>query len=176
MTASTPNSPPRPRSVPKQARSAPRTTARLAAAQALYEMEVAGKSGHEVVPEFVDRRFAGLIEGGDMAPADPRFFERLVLGVAGETPTLDRMLGECLQPEGHLERLEVVLRAILRLGAYELLSVGDVPARVAITEYVDLTHAFFAGREPALVNGILDKIARIVREGEFPGAGRGGAS
>lgn len=167
---------PKPKPVPRSAKAAPRTTARLAAAQALYEMEVAGKSGHEVVPEFVDRRFAGLIEGGDMAPADPRFFERLVLGVAGEMPTLDRMLADCLQPEGHLERLEVVLRAIMRLGAYELLSVGEVPARVAISEYVDLAHAFFAGREPALVNGVLDRIARVVREEELSRTGRGGAS
>jgi len=176
MTDSSHQTPPKPRKVPKKARSAPRTTARLAAAQALYEMEVAGKSGHEVVPEFVASRFAGLIEGGDMAPADPRFFEQLVLGVAGERPTLDRMLADCLQPEGHLDRLEIVLRAIMRLGAYELLSVADVPARVAISEYVDLTHAFFAGREPALVNGVLDKIARVVREGEMAGPGKGGAS
>ncbi|MEQ8817950.1 MAG: transcription antitermination factor NusB [Thalassobaculum sp.] len=167
---------PKPRKVPKQARSAPRTTARLAAAQALYEMEIAGKSGHEVVPEFVASRFAGLIEGGDMAPADPRFFERLVLGVAGEMPTLDRMLTDCLQPEGHLERLEIVLRAIMRLGAYELLAVAEVPARVAISEYVDLAHAFFAGREPALVNGVLDRIAHVVRSEELAGPGRGGAS
>lgn len=176
MTDSSPRPTPKPRSVPKHARSAPRTTARLAAAQALYEMEVAGKSGHEVVPQFVQSRFAGLIEGGDMAPADPRFFERLVLGVAGETPTLDRMLADCLQPEGHLERLEVVLRAIVRLGAYELLTVADVPARVVISEYVDLAHAFFAGREPALVNGILDRIARVVREDEMAGPGRGAGS
>ena len=99
-----------------------------------------------------------------------------MVGVAGEMPTLDRMLADCLQPEGHLERLEVVLRAIMRLGAYELLAVSDVPARVAISEYVDLAHAFFAGREPAHVNGILDKIARIVREDEMSGSGRGGAS
>jgi len=174
MTADQP--PPKPKAVPKSARSAPRTTARLAAAQALYEMEVAGKSAHEVVPEFVDRRFSGLIEGGDMAPADPRFFERLVLGVAGEMPVIDRMLADCLQPEGHLERLEVVLRAIMRLGAYELLSVSEVPVRVAISEYVDLAHAFFAGREPALVNGVLDRIARVLREDELSGTGRGGSS
>lgn len=176
MTDTDQPQPPKPRTVPKHARSAPRTTARLAAAQALYEMEVAGKSGHEVVPAFVDSRFAGLIEGGDMAPADPRFFERLVLGVAGDMPTLDRMLADCLQPEGHMERLEIVLRAIMRLGAYELLAVADVPARVVISEYVDLAHAFFAGREPALVNGVLDKIARVVREQELAGPGRGGAS
>lgn len=176
MTDTDQPQPPKPRTVPKHARSAPRTTARLAAAQALYEMEVAGKSGHEVVPQFVDSRFVGLIEGGDMAPADPRFFERLVLGVAGDMPTLDRMLADCLQPEGHMERLEIVLRAIMRLGAYELLAVADVPARVVISEYVDLAHAFFAGREPALVNGVLDKIARVVREQEIAGPGRGGAS
>lgn len=176
MTAAATPSTPKPRSAPKRVRSAPRTTARLAAVQALYEMEVSGKSGHEVVPEFVGRQFSGLIEGGDMAPADPRFFERLVLGVVGEMPTLDRMLAECLQPEGHLERLEVVLRAIFRLGAYELLSVDDVPVRVVISEYVDLAHAFFSGREPGLVNGVLDKIARILREDELAGPGSGGAS
>ena len=99
-----------------------------------------------------------------------------MLGVAGEMPTLDRMLADCLQPEGHLERLEVVLRAIFRLGTYELLSVDDVPVRVVISEYVDLAHAFFSGREPGLVNGVLDKIARVLREDELAGPGSGGAS
>lgn len=168
MTAPMPGKPPR------QARSAPRTSARLAAVQALYEMEVAGKSGHEVVVEFVDRRFRDMVEDGEIAPADPVFFERLVLGGSGEIPTLDGMLADCLQPAGHLERLEVVLRAILRLGAYELLAADDVPGRVVISEYVDLTHAFFSGREPALVNGVLDRLARVVRETEFKGPGAGG--
>lgn len=147
-----------------------RTTARLAAVQALYEMEMGGKSGHEVVPQFVGRGFSGALDQDDAAPADPRFFEQLVLGVSGDISTLDRMLSESLSPEGHLERLEIVLRAILRLGAYELLSLTDVPARVVITEYVQLAEAFFSNREPALVNGVLDRLGRVVREGEMAAA------
>lgn len=161
---------PVPKKLITKASSAPRTTARLAAVQALYEMEVAGKTGHEVVPQFVARGFAGALDQEDATPADPRFFELLVLGVAGEGPTLDRMLTDCLTPEGHLERLEVVLRAILRLGAYELLSMTDVPARVVITEYVQLAEAFFSNREPALVNGVLDRVARVVRKDEMTAA------
>ncbi|NQW10746.1 MAG: transcription antitermination factor NusB [Alphaproteobacteria bacterium] len=161
---------PTPRKPITKANSAPRTTARLAAVQALYEMEVAGKTGHEVVPRFVARGFAGALDQEDATPADPHFFEQLVLGVADEMPALDRLLSDSLTPEGHLARLEVVLRAIMRLGAYELVAMTDVPARVVITEYVQLAEAFFSNREPALVNGVLDRLARDVRAGEMASA------
>jgi N utilization substance protein B len=72
-----------------------------------------------------------------------------------------------LPPEWPLDRLEVLLRAIMRAGAYELLARGGVPARVIINEYVDLAHAFFAGAEPRMVNGVLDRLARSLRPGEL---------
>lgn len=147
-------------------RSATRTLARLAAAQALYEIEVAAASPHEVVPAFVSSGFKGLIDEGDAGPADAKFFEKLVLGAVGDLATVDPMLITALEPEFTLTRLEVLLRAILRLGAYELLAFGDVPAKVVITEYVELAHDFFSGREPALVNAVLDRLARLLRTDE----------
>ena len=155
---------PKPRST--RSPNATRTVARLAAAQALYEIEVASTSPHEVVPAFVSSGFRGLIEDGEAGPADARFFEQLVLGVSGDLPTVDPMLTDALEPEFTLGRLEVLLRAILRLGAYELVALGDVPAKVVITEYVELAHDFFSGREPALVNAVLDRLARLLRTDE----------
>ncbi|MEQ8585858.1 MAG: transcription antitermination factor NusB [Thalassobaculaceae bacterium] len=147
-------------------RSVSRTLARLAAAQALYEIEVASASPHEVVPAFVSSGFRGIVEDAESGPVDALFFEKLVLGTVGDMPTIDPMLTTALEPEFKLGRLEVLLRAILRLGAYELLSFGDVPAKVVITEYVELGRDFFSGREPALVNGVLDRLARLLREEE----------
>jgi N utilization substance protein B len=144
-----------------------RRLARLAAAQALYEIEVAKASPHEVVPAFVSRGFSGIVDDAESRPVDALFFEKLVLGTVGDMPTIDPMLVNALEPDFNLGRLEVLLRAILRLGTYELLSFGDVPAKVVITEYVELGRDFFSGREPALVNAVLDRLARLLREGEI---------
>jgi N utilization substance protein B len=165
---------PAPSAKRRRARAATRTVARLAAAQALYEIEVAKASAHEVVPAFVSGGFKGVAENADSDPmdlgeADAVFFEKLVLGAVGDLPTIDPMLSSALEPDFTLERLEVLLRAILRLGAYELLAFGDVPAKVAITEYVELAHDFFSGREPALVNAVLDRLARLLRADEVAG-------
>jgi N utilization substance protein B len=148
-------------------RSVARTLARLAAAQALYEIEIVAASPHEVVPTYVSSGFRGIVEDTESGPVDALFFEKLVLGAVGDMPTVDPMLTDALEPEFKLARLEVLLRAILRLGAYELLAFGDVPAKVVITEYVELGRDFFSGREPALVNAVLDRLARLLREDEF---------
>ena len=162
---------PKPAAAPKRVRSAPRTTARLAAVQALYEIELSSSDAHEVVPDMIGRGFANLLEDSKIETARPdaAFFETLVLGTSGERSTLDDMIRSTLDQDGHFERLELIIRGILRLGAYELLTQSDVPARVVIAEYMDLADAFFGGREPALVNGVLDKIAHTVREDEFTG-------
>lgn len=149
-----------------RSRSVARTLARLAAAQALYEIEVASASPHEVVPAFVSSGFQGIVEDAESGPVDALFFEKLVLGTVGDMATIDPMLSTALEPEFKLARLEVLLRAILRLGAYELLSFGDVPAKVVITEYVELGRDFFSGREPGLVNAVLDRLAHLLREDE----------
>jgi len=171
MTASNAPARPAPATPPKGSGTAPRKTARLAAVQALYEIEVSGASPHEVVPDMAGRGFTNLLEDAEVKVARPdvKLFETLVLGVSGDGPVLDEMIQAALQPAGHFDRLEVILRAIMRLGAYELLNLANVPARVVISEYMDLADAFFSGREPALVNGVLDKIAHRVREDEFGG-------
>ena len=82
---------------------------------------------------------------------------------------IDPALEKAMAPAHSLQRVEVVLRAILRAGAYELMSRRDVPARVVISEYVDVAHSFYGGDEPGMVNGVLDKVARDVRGNEFAG-------
>ncbi|HUZ71572.1 MAG TPA: transcription antitermination factor NusB [Stellaceae bacterium] len=151
-----------------------RTAARLAAVQALYQLELAGASVDSVISEFVHHRLGRDGEGDGFGDADPGFFAALVRGAAARHDELDRLIAAALTPEWPLERLESVLRAILRAGAYELLACPDVPVPVVISEYLDIGHAFFGGREPGLVNGVLDRLARTLRsnaaaEGEYDG-------
>jgi len=154
-----------------------RTAARLAAVQALYQIEVTGASPANTVVEFVKHRLGTQAEGEDFGPADDALFADLVEGTCARRQELDRHIAAALTPDWPLERLEIILRAILRAGAYELLARPEVPARVAISEYLDIAHAFFAGKEPGLVNGVLDRLARTLRpEGLRGGEGGGAAS
>ena len=91
------------------------------------------------------------------------------MAVTAHAPALDERIGPWLDGEWTVERLEVLLRAILRAGTYELAERLDVPAETVINEYVDVAHAFFAGREPGLANAVLDKVARALRPGELDG-------
>jgi N utilization substance protein B len=144
-----------------------RTAARLAAVQALYQIELTDASPEGVIREFAQH---GLAADGDrFGEVDEPFFADLVRGTASRQAEIDHLLREALTPDWPVERLERVLRAILRAGAYELLGCEDVPVAVVITEYLDIGHAFFAGKEPGLVNGVLDRLARTVRPGELAG-------
>jgi len=149
---------------PRQARRK-RTAARLAAVQALYQMEMAGAAADAVIEEFLAHRLGpgAPREEPDFGEADRLLFAELTRGAAAEREALDRAIAAALTPDWPLARLEAVLRAILRVGAYELAHRRDVPPEIAINEYVDIAHAFFAGKEPGLVNGVLDRIAREAR-------------
>ena len=144
-----------------------RAAARMAAVQALYEMEMSGKGVHEAMAEFEAHWIGREIDGVAFKPADAPFFRDLVGGVVQEQRLVDQKVDEALAKGWPLARVEAVLRAILRCGAYELVRRPDVPARVAITEYVDVTHAFYAGDEPGMVNAVLDSIGRDVRADEL---------
>ena len=144
-----------------------RAAARLAAVQALYEMEISGKGVHEAMAEFEAHWIGREIDGVAFKPADAPFFRDLVGGVVQEQRLVDQKVDEALAKSWPLARVEAVLRAILRCGAYELVRRPDVPARVAITEYVDVTHAFYSGDEPGMVNAVLDAIGRDVRAAEL---------
>lgn len=140
-----------------------RTVARLAAVQALYQMELAGVGVEAVVREFTDHRFDGDIEGETLAEADEVFFAELVHGVVAEQDSIDGAIVHRLAAGWRLERLDATLRAILRAGGWELMHRPDVPVEVAIDEYVEIAKSFFEGPEPGFVNGALDGIARDAR-------------
>jgi N utilization substance protein B len=145
-----------------------RGTSRLAAVQALYQMDVVQTDAAVVIAQFVRYYFGHEVEGAYYDRADERFFEDLVLGVVREQLAVDPLIARHLAEGWRLARLDTILRAILRAASYELKERGDVPFKVIINEYVDVAHAFFGGDEPRVVNGILDAIAREVRPAEFP--------
>ena len=144
-----------------------RSVARLAAVQALYQIDVSDAAPEAVIAEFQKHRLGREIDGDRYGEADPALFADIVRGTIDRQADLDRALSAALTPDWPLERLETVLRAVLRAGAYELLARGDVPARVVISEYLDIAHAFFGGKEPGLVNGVLDKLAHVLRPGDL---------
>lgn len=152
-------------------RASSRSAARLAAVQALYQMDMTGIDLNDVVAEFEAHRLGQEVEGEQYRAAEAEFFRDLVEGVVREQRELDPMIDQQLAQGWRLTRVDSILRAILRSGALELLIRKDVPARVVITEYVDIAHAFFGEDEPKVVNGILDRIARQARPGEFSPSG-----
>ena len=145
-----------------------RTVARLAAVQALYQLELnPGLDPEAVVREFARYRFDQEIDGDQLAEADPAFFADIVRGVAADQERLDADISAALVEEWPLARLDAVLRAILRAGAWELVHRADVPARVTISEYIAIAHAFFIGKEPGLANGVLDRLGRSLRPADM---------
>jgi transcription antitermination protein NusB len=140
-----------------------RTVARLAAVQALYQMELGSAGVEAVIREFVEHRFGRDLEDATLADADEEFFAELLRGVVAEQAEIDRAVVRRLAQNWRLERLDATVRAILRAGTYELLRRADVPAEVVIDEYVELSKAFFDPAEAGFVNGALDSIARDVR-------------
>jgi len=147
--------------VPKQARS----VARLAAVQALYQMEVSSAGAEAVIREFADHRFDRDAEDGEtpLATADEAFFADLVRGVVQHQKTVDAAVARKLAAGWRLDRLDATARAILRAGAFELMHRADVPTEVVIDEYVELAKSFFEGPEPGFVNGALDAVAQDAR-------------
>ncbi|HEY6334613.1 MAG TPA: transcription antitermination factor NusB [Alphaproteobacteria bacterium] len=144
------------------------SSARLAAVQAIYQMEMSDAGADTVVTEFfLHREGAELGEGEDAIKADKAFFAEIVRGVAEERAELDRLIGSALVEGWPLARIEKVMAAAMRAGTYELLHRADVPARVVVSEYVDVAHAFFEGKEIGMVNGVLDRLARVLREAEM---------
>jgi N utilization substance protein B len=141
----------------------PRSVARLAAVQALYQMEASGIGADAVVREFHDHRFDRDFEGDTLATADEVFFAELVRGVVAAQSDVDAAVTRRLAAGWPLRRLDATARAILRAGAFELMRLPEVPKEVAIDEYVEIAKSFFAGPEPAFINGALDAIARDER-------------
>ncbi len=147
-----------------------RGAARLAAVQALYQMDLAGTGLNEILAEFESHWIGREVEGEQYLPAQNAFFRDIVTGVVREQRALDPRIDATLAKGWPLKRIEAVLRAILRAGAYELSHRADIPARVVIAEYADVAAAFVGVEETAMVNAVLEELGRQLRPGEF-GAG-----
>ena len=147
-----------------------RGAARLAAVQALYQMDIAGAGINDVFAEFESHWIGGEVEGEKYLPAEAAFFRDVVSGVVRDQARLDPLIDEALSQGWPLKRIDAILRAVLRAGAYELEHRKDIPGRVVVSEYVDVANAFVDREETGMVNAVLDQIGRQFRIDEF---GRG---
>lgn len=144
-----------------------RSAARLGAVQALYQMDLSGSDVGETLAQFSSRASGENFEDGQCGEADYRHLKEVVDGVVREQKAIDPTVDKILDKDWPLHRLDSTVRAILRAGAYELMFMERVPAKVAISEYVDVADAFFGPEEPRFVNGVLNKLARQSRPKEF---------
>ena len=144
-----------------------RGAARLAAVQALYQMDLAGTGLNEILTEFESHWIGREVEGAQYLPAEAAFFRDIVSGVVREQLKLDPLIDAALAERWPLKRIETILRAVLRAGAYELEHRKDVPARVVVAEYADVAAAFVERDETGMVNAVLDQLARQLRGEEF---------
>lgn len=149
-----------------------RGAARLAAVQALYQMDVGGTGLAEVLAEYETHRLGREIDGETYRDADAAWFRFIVSGVVEHQRKLDPVIASALTMDWPLSRLDSTLRAILRAGTLELTERKDVPVPVLVTEYVEIAQAFFEGEEPKIVNAVLDRLARRFRENEKASAGQ----
>jgi len=148
-----------------------RGAARLAAVQALYQMDIAGAGLNDVFAEFESHWLGSEVEGETYLPAEAAFFRDVVSGVVRDQKQLDPLVDQVLARGWPLKRIDAILRAVLRAGTYELEHRKDVPARVVVTEYADVANAFVDKDETGMVNAVLDQIARKFRADEFSRAG-----
>jgi N utilization substance protein B len=154
----------------------PRTLSRVAAVQALYQAEQAEISPETVIDQFVRHRIGALpgrggMEEGHLQEAEVPLFASIVRHATRQQDTIDGMLVQALPENWPMSRLDPVLRAIFRAGGAELWEAGGAPAKVVINEYMNVAHGFFSGEEPRMVNGVLDRLAHLLRPAEFSAAG-----
>ena len=144
-----------------------RGAARLAAVQALYQMDIAATSLADILAEYESHWLGGEVEGSQYLPAEAAFFRDIVTGTVREQRKLDPLIDAALSAGWPLKRVEALLRAVLRAGAFELDQRSDIPARVIVSEYVDVANAFVDRDETGMINAVLDTLARQLRNAEF---------
>lgn len=155
--------------IPARVRDAPevglsrRTATRIAAVQALYQIEMTALAVEQVVNQFLAGERPAPEDEEDLVPLpepEPELFRSIVEGVATGRVRFDGMIDAALSEDWTVARLEILLRLILEAGAFEITARADIPPKVSINEYVNVCKAFFEGPEPALVNAVLDAIAK----------------
>jgi N utilization substance protein B len=148
----------------RRPRAQSRSAARLAAVQALYQQEMEGTSLPRLLDEFHQHRLGKTIEDVEYADAEVAFFDDIVRGTDSRREEIDAKISARLSAGWNLARLDRPMRAILRAGTYELMARADVPTKTVISEYVDVADAFYDKRETGFVNGLLDAVAKDVRD------------
>lgn len=152
----------------RQSEGAPaRSAARLAAVQALFQMEKTGQGVEAVIREFTDHRLGGQLEGETLHAADAAFFADILRGAVEAQSRLDPYLQRRLAAGWKLQRIDSTARAILRAGLFEMIRRPDVPYKVIINEYLDIANAFFDDDDRKFINGVLDAAARDARGDEI---------
>lgn len=144
-----------------------RGAARLAAVQALYQMDIAGTDLNVILAEFESHWLGSEVEGDKYLPADANLFREIVRGVVADQRRIDPIIDQALSRAWPLKRVEALVRAVLRAGCFELQGRRDIPARVIVSEYVDVANAFVDRDETGMVNAVLDMLARNARAEEF---------
>lgn len=149
-----------------------RTASRVAAVQALFQIDQAQENPETVIDQFVRHRLGEKLgddgyEDGRIPDAEVPLFAQVVRGAVRQQDTIDGMVSVALPSDWPLARIDPVLRALLRAGGAELAGTDGVPAKVVINEYLDIARGFFTGPEPGLANAVLDRLARLLRPGEF---------
>lgn len=150
-------------STQSRTRTQARAAARLAAVQALYQLEMEGTPLAQLIAEFHQHRLGAIIEDVEYADADRDFFDDIVKGVNARREEIDTIIAAKLAEGWSIERLDKPMRQILRAGTYELMARRDVPTGAVISEYLDVTDAFYDKREKNFANGLLDAVAKAVR-------------
>lgn len=137
--------------------------ARLAAVQALYLLDFDLHKPERVVVDFINRAMPVDSEMPVPEDFDPELFAAIVAAAVERKVDIDGILRSSLDEKWPLDRIERILRALLRAGAAELMKDRKVDTGIIINDYVNVAHSFFAGKEPGLANAVLDKIAKILR-------------
>lgn len=140
-----------------------RAGARLAAVQALYQMEQTEQSARSVIADFMEDRLGLNDEGEPVEEADPDIFRAIVDGTVERQEAIDGAIMKRLATGWKIERLDATSRAILRAAVYELIAEISLPSQIILDEYVSIAHAFFEGAEPRFINGLLDAVSRDIR-------------
>ncbi len=145
-----------------------RSAARLAAVQALFQMENSGADWRKVAREFETHRFGQKVEGDQYREADPDLFRRILEGAVNRQAQIDQATNRALSEAWKIHRIDPTLRAVFRAAGAELFEGSETPPKVVISEFVDVARAFFPeGKEGGFVNAVLDRMAREARPGDF---------
>ncbi len=142
---------------------AQKTAARLAAVQVLYQMRLNNQDSKSALRDFIDYRIGFKIDGNVFVPADVDLLQEIVSGVVERWADIDAIISKALA-DGKKGEVETLLESILRAGTYELIANAKVDAPIIINDYLNVTTGFYEGKETSIVNAILDKVAKSVRD------------